>query len=60
MKIESHNCRKCGLTILAECSKCHRVVDVKKLDDGCIVKTTKCHDCASVPVINDVCIKQVQ
>ena len=44
MELETHNCRKCGLTISATCSKCHRVVDVKKLDDGCIVKVTKCGD----------------
>ena len=51
-----YNCRKCGLTISSTCSKCHRVVDVKKLDDGCIVQVTKCGDCASTPVIKDICV----
>ena len=36
----------------------HRVVDVKKLDDGCIVKVTKCGDCANTPVIKDICSNQ--
>ena len=58
MELETHNCRKCGLTISATCSKCHRVVDVKKLDDGCIVKVTKCGDCANTPVIKDICTNQ--
>ena len=57
-ELETHNCRKCGLTISATCSKCHRVVDVKKLDDGCIVKVTKCGDCANTPVIKDICSNQ--
>jgi len=30
-------------------------VDVKKLDDGCIVQVTKCGDCANTPVIKDIC-----
>ena len=34
------------------------VVDVKKLDDGCIVKVTKCGDCANTPVIKDICTNQ--
>ena len=58
MELETHNCRKCGLTISATCSKCHRIVDVKKLDDGCIVKVTKCGECASTPVIRDICSNQ--
>ena len=35
--IEIYNCRKCKLRISSQCSKCHRIVDVKKIDDGCIV-----------------------
>ena len=58
MELETHNCRKCGLTISATCSKCHRIVDVKKLDDGCIVRVTKCGDCANTPVIKDICSNQ--
>ena len=48
MELETYNCRKCGLTISSTCSKCHRVVDVKKLDDGCIVQVTKCRECANM------------
>ncbi len=55
MELETYNCQKCGLTISSTCSKCHRVVDVKKLDDGCIVQVTKCADCANTPVIKDIC-----
>ena len=40
------------------CSKCDRTVDVKVLDDGCIVQITKCGDCANIPVIKDVCSQQ--
>ena len=40
------------------CSKCDRKVDVKVLDDGCLVQLTKCGDCANVPVIKDVCSQQ--
>ena len=35
-----------------------KVVDVKVLDNGCIVQQTKCGDCANVPVIKDVCSQQ--
>ena len=55
MDQKTYNCKKCGLTISENCSKCNRVVDVKILDDGCIVKLTKCSDCADIPVIKDVC-----
>ena len=55
MKSETYNCKKCGLSISSTCSKCDRVVDIKVLDDGCIVQTTKCSDCANVPVIKDIC-----
>ena len=41
MQIENYNCKKCGLTISATCSKCDKVVDVQVLDDGCIVQKTK-------------------
>ena len=55
MEIQNDNCKKCGLTVSSICSKCDRVVDVKVLDNGCIVQKTKCSDCANVPVIKDVC-----
>ena len=58
MQIENYNCKKCGLTISATCSKCDKVVDVQVLDDGCIVQKTKCLDCANTPVIKDVCEQQ--
>ena len=38
--------------------KCDRVVDVKVMDDGCLVQVTKCGDCANVPVIKDICTVQ--
>jgi hypothetical protein len=56
MESQTFNCKKCGLTIKSTCSKCNRTVNVKELDDGCIVQTTKCNDCANMPVIKDVCI----
>ena len=55
MEQKTYNCKKCGLTISEKCSKCNRVIDVKILDDGCIVKLTKCSDCADIPVIKDIC-----
>ena len=58
MRLENFNCKKCGLTIASTCSKWDRTVDVKVLDDGCIVQLTKCVDCANVPVIKDVCLQQ--
>ena len=58
MELQNYNCKKCGLTISSTCSKCDRKVDVKVLDDGCIVQLTKCGDCANVPVIKDVCSQQ--
>ena len=58
MRLENFNCKKCGLTIASTCSKCERTVDVRVLDDGCIVQLTKCEDCANVPVIKDVCLQQ--
>ena len=45
METQTYNCKKCGLTISSTCSKCDKVVDVKVLDDGCIVQLTKCFDC---------------
>ena len=51
MELQNYNCKKCGLTISSTCSKCDRKVDVKVLDDGCLVQLTKCGDCANVPVI---------
>ena len=55
METQNYNCKKCGLTISSICSKCDKIVDVKVLDDGCIVRQTKCSDCANIPVIKDVC-----
>ena len=55
METQNYSCKKCGLTVSSICSKCDRVVDVKVLDNGCIVQKTKCSDCANVPVIKDVC-----
>ena len=58
METQNYNCKKCGLTINSVCSKCDRVVDVKVLEDGCIVQQTKCGDCANTPVIKDICSQQ--
>ena len=58
METQNFNCKKCGLTIASVCSKCDRGVDVKVLEDGCIVQQTKCGDCANTPVIKDVCVQQ--
>ncbi len=55
METQNYNCKKCGLTITSVCSKCDRVVDVKVLDNGCIVQQTKCGECSNIPVIKDVC-----
>ena len=59
MDTQTYNCKKCILTISSTCSKCDRVVDVKVMDDGCLVQVTKCGDCANVPVMNLRCSKQV-
>ena len=56
--MQTYNCKKCGLTIASTCSKCERTVDVKVMDDGCLVQVTKCSDCANVPVIKDICATQ--
>ncbi len=58
MDTQTYNCKKCGLTISSTCSKCDRVVDVKVMDDGCLVQVTKCGDCANVSVIKDICAVQ--
>ena len=58
MDTQTYNCKKCGLTIALTCSKCDRVVDVKVMDDGCLVQVTKCNDCANIPVIKDICTVQ--
>ena len=58
MDTQTYSCKKCGLTISSTCSKCDRVVDVKVMDDGCLVQVTKCSDCANVPVIKDICATQ--
>ena len=55
METQTYNCKKCGLTLASTCSKCDKVVDIKVLDDGCLVQITKCTDCANVPVIKDIC-----
>ena len=56
--MQTYNCKKCGLTISASCSKCDRVIDVKLSGDGCLVKENKCFDCTSVPIIKDICLEQ--
>ena len=56
--MKTYNCKKCGLTISASCSKCDRVIDVKINENGCLVKENKCFDCSSVPIIKDVCLEQ--
>ena len=35
-----------------------RVVDVKIVGEGCLVKENKCLDCTTVPIIKDVCLEQ--
>ena len=52
--MKTYNCKKCGLTIPASCSKCDRIIDVKVNGEGCLVKENKCLDCSSVPIIKDV------
>ena len=42
MQTQTYNCKKCGLTLASTCSKCDKVVDIKVLDDGCLVQITKC------------------
>ena len=39
--MKTYNCKKCGLTIPVSCSKCDRVVDVKIIGEGCLVKENK-------------------
>ncbi len=56
--MKTYNCKKCGLTIPASCSKCDRIIDVKVNGEGCLVKENKCLDCSSVPIIKDVCLEQ--
>jgi len=56
--MKTYNCKKCGLTISASCSKCDRIIDVKISGNGCLVKENKCFDCTSVPIIKDVCLEQ--
>ena len=56
--MKTYNCKKCGLTIPASCSKCDRTIDVKVTGEGCLVKENKCLDCSSVPIIKDVCLEQ--
>tara|TARA_Y100001970_G_C13547382_1_gene515182 strand:+ start:187 stop:363 length:177 start_codon:yes stop_codon:yes gene_type:complete len=56
--MKSVRCYKCGLTIPITCSQCDRVVDVKVLGEGCLVKENKCLDCASVPIIKDICLEK--
>ena len=54
--MKTYRCYKCGLTIPVSCSKCDRVVDVKIIGEGCLVKENKCLDCTDVPIIKDVCL----
>ena len=56
--METFNCKKCGLTIPVNCSKCDRVIDIKLSNDGCLIQTNKCYDCISVPIINDVFLEK--
>jgi len=56
MGLDIYNCRKCGMTVFSDCSKCHRIIDVKKIDDGCLVRKLKCKSCSSSPVIKDMCL----
>ena len=56
MSLLTYNCRKCNLRVSSKCSKCHRIIDVKKINDGCLVKRLKCKTCSDSPVIKDVCI----
>ena len=58
MQIENYNCKKCGLTIPVTCSQCDRIVDIKVVGEGCLVKENKCLDCTTVPIIKDVCLEQ--
>ena len=56
--MKTYSCKKCGLTIPVTCSQCDRVVDIKIVGEGCLVKENKCLDCSSVPIIKDVCLEQ--
>ena len=55
METQTYNCKKCGLTISSPCSKCDRVVDVKVMDDGCLVQVTKCGDCTNIFYYWNIC-----
>ena len=56
--MKTYSCKKCGLTIPVTCSQCYRVVDIKIVGEGCLVKENKCLDCTTVPIIKDVCLEQ--
>ena len=56
--MKTYRCYKCGLTIPVSCSKCDRVVDVKIIGEGCLVKENKCLDCTDVPIIKDFCLEK--
>ena len=54
--MNTYSCKKCGLTIPVTCSQCDRVVDIKVVGEGCLVKENKCLDCGSY--YKDVCLEQ--
>ena len=56
--MKTYRCYKCGLTIPVSCSKCDRVVNIKIIGEGCLVKENKCLDCTDVPIIKDVCLEK--
>ena len=45
--MKTYSCKKCGLTIPVTCSQCDRVVDIKIVGEGCLVKENKCLDCTT-------------
>ena len=56
--MKTYSCKKCGLTIPMTCSQCDRVVDIKIVGEGCLVKENKCLDCRVVQFINVFGIQQ--
>ena len=50
--MKTYRCYKCGLTIPVSCSKCDRVIDVKIIGEGCLVKENKCLDCTDVSLVS--------
>ena len=56
--MKTYSCKKSCLTIPLTCSQCDRVVDIKIVGEGFLVKENKCLDCTTVPFIKDVYIEQ--